>query len=555
MRQRLVSLLAVAVLLLSLVTGCAPSPAETAAEDIVVLFTNDVHCGIEDDIGYAGLLSYKAYVQEQTPYVTLVDCGDAIQGEFIGTVSEGAHLIDIMNRVGYDAAILGNHEFDYGMEQLKSLIGKASYPYLSCNIEYTGSGENALSEVDPYILFDYGETTVAFIGVATPESLTKSTPTYFMENGEYVYSFLGGDDGTKMFTRVQGYVDECREKGADYVVVLSHLGDMEESAPFTSVDLIRNTVGVDAVLDGHAHNVIPCRIEKNKSGEEVLLSSTGTKLDTIGQLVISPSGNVTVGLISDYADKDADFERYYATIRASYESEMNAVVATSDIALTGYSESGARMVRNRETTIGNLCADAYRAVTGADIAVVNGGGVRADLPAGDITYADILEIHPFGNNMCMVHATGQEILDSLEVAYREVQAVAEENGVAVGEEGSFQHISGMKCTIDTSIPHSVTFDENGMLVSIGDTRRVKDAYVLDANGVYVPLDPAATYKFASHNYLIRESGGGINVFADNELLIAEGISDYQALTVYITEHLGGKLSEKYADVEGRITVE
>jgi len=554
--KKMVSVMCV---LMMLFVGCSadepvqtPAPVSTA-DDIVILFTNDVHCGIEDDIGYAGLAAYKAAMEDETPYVSLVDCGDAIQGDFIGTISDGEYIIDIMNEVGYDVATLGNHEFDYGMQQLNTLIEEAEYPYVACNITYSGSGDNALSAVKPYEIIEYGDTSVGFIGVITPESLTKSTPVYFMENGEYVYSF--GTSGEELYATVQTTVDECRAAGADYVVVLSHLGDMLESSPYTSVELIGNTNGIDAVLDGHAHNVIPCRIEKNKNGEDVPFSSTGTKLDNIGQLVITENGTVTVGIVSGYEQKDAAVEAYIASIKASYETQMNEIVATTDIALSGYDEDGIRLVRNRETTIGNFCADAYRIMGDADIGLINGGGIRDDLPAGEVTYADVLAVHPFGNTLCVAKATGQEILDNLEVAYRDTAAEYVADGQAVGENGTFQHISGMKLTIDTAVTSSVVFDENGMLVSVGDTRRVKDVMILGDDGVYAPIDPNAEYTVASHNYLIRESGGGINVFADNELIIAEGMSDYQILLEYITDTLGGKLGEKYAVTEGRITIE
>lgn len=534
--------------------GCGAQPAESRTEDIVVLYTNDVHCGIEEDLGYAGLAAYQKEMEAETPHVTLVDCGDAVQGDFIGIVSDGEYIVNIMNELEYDFAVLGNHEFDYGMEQLSELIDQADATYLGCNVRYEGSRTNALADVKPYEIVEYDDTSVAYIGVITPNSLNSSTPRYFMENGEYVYSFYGSPKGEELHKQVQKYVDECRAKGADYVVVMTHLGDAEAESPYSSIEMIRGTTGIDAVLDGHTHSVIEGQMEKNKNGEDVLLTTTGTKMDNIGKLTITADGKITTELISDYTAKDAEFTAYLDTIKANYEEEMNRVVATSDIAVTGFTEDGIRLVRNRETTIGNFCADAYRSVSGADIAIVNGGGIRADLPAGEIVYADILAVHPYGNALCMVKATGQEILDSLEIASTETMAETEQDGHAVGENGSFQHVSGLKYTIDTSVEHSVTFDANGMCIGIGDTRRVKDVFVLNNEGDYEPLDPKGTYTVASHNYLIKECGGGITVFADNELLIDEGISDYQALMTYLTDQLNGELEEKYSAVEGRITI-
>lgn len=535
-----------------------PAPtaeADAEREEIVVLFTNDVHCGISEDIGYAGLAAYRNRMLERTDNVTLVDCGDAIQGEVLGTISEGQIIVDIMNEVGYDLAVPGNHEFDYGTPQLGALISDARADYLACNLTYTGDGINALSAVEPYKIIDYdGAVQVAYIGVTTPESITSSTPAYFMEDGEYVYDFAAGNEGADLYACVQGYVDECLEAGADYVVVLAHLGDTEDYAPYSSIDLIRNTEGIDAVLDGHADSVIPCQIEENVHGEEVLLASTGTKLHNIGQLVISPEGELSVGLISGYAKRDAEVTAFIERESSAYQSMLGEVVATSDVALSVNGEDGARLVRNRETTIGNLCADAYRAISGAQVAFVNGGGIRDDLPAGKIIFADVIAVHPFGNTLCMVEATGQEILDLLELACSKVQAEASADGQAVGEDGTFQQVSGLRFTVDTSIESSVVLDENGNFAGVEGDRRVKNVRIMGETGAFEPLDPEGTYTVASHNYLIKEGGGGAIMFQDNELLIDEGMLDYQVLITYITDHLQGALSEKYSATEGRITV-
>ena len=530
--------------------------AQAFQEDIVVLYTSDVHCGVDENIGYAGLAAYKEKTEEKTPYVTLVDCGDAIQGEVIGTVSNGEYLIDIMNEVGYDLAVLGNHEFDYGMDQIGDLIDQANAQYLGCNIRYTGNGENELDDVKPYELIEYGDTLIAFIGVSTPYSVTSSTPTHFMdENGAYVYEFAAGDGGLLLFECIQNNVDECREAGADYVVLLTHLGDGDESSPYSSIDVIQATTGIDVVLDGHAHSEISCRVEHNKDGEEVLLSAVGTKLENIGQLVITANGHISTGLIDFYEGKNDAIVTAIGEIQSDYEAEVGKVVAHSDISLSCSDEEGIRKVRNRETTIGNLCADAYRAMAGTDIAFVNGGGIRDDLPKGDITYADIIAVHPFGNTLCSIEVTGQEIIDFLEHVNQFVQTEASADGIAVGEDGSFQQVSGLKFIVDTSIPSSVVLDENGSLLSIEGERRVKNIMILNHTGEYEPIDPEKTYTMASHNYLIKEGGSGTDMFMDNVLLIDEGMLDYEILINYITENLNGELSELYSETEERIVIE
>lgn len=548
---RLGALLLVLVLALSSLAGCSTKKQQ---EDIVILYTNDVHCAVDADIGYAGLAAYKDWMEEKIPYVTLVDCGDALQGDTIGAVSQGEYLVDIMNQVGYDFAVLGNHEFDYGMEQLSALLEKSEAQYLGCNIRYTGEGNSAASSLKPYEIVSYGDTEVAFVGVSTPESIAKSTPSYFMDDtGNFVYDFYGGS-GEELYAHVQKTVDECREEGADYVIVLAHLGVDEASEPFCSTDLIAGTTGIDAVLDGHSHSVLPCDVLNNQDGEKVLLSSTGTGLTNIGQLVITADGNITAGLIGGFPDKDTETDSFVKEIQSQYEEELEQVLARTDVPLTTESESGIRLIRSRETNLGDFCADAYKAVAGADIAFVNGGGIRADIETGDITYGDIIAVHPYGNTLCVAEVSGQEILDALEMASRSALAEIGNGENAVGESGAFLQVSGLKYTIDTSIPSTVDVDEAGMFVSCGENRRVKDVQVLQEDGSYVPIDPAKTYALASHNYLIKQGGDGLNMFMDNTLTMDEGMLDYQVLVTYITDHLGGTIESDYAQPQGRITV-
>ena len=273
---------------------------------------------------------------------------------------------------------------------------------------------------------------------------------------------------------MQETVDQCREEGADYVVALTHLGDDEASEPFRSTDMISGTSGIDAVLDGHSHSVIDCDMVKNKEGKEIPLSSTGTGLENIGQLTLTPDGDVTTQLVSDYEDKDADMEAFIADIQSEYEHELEQVVADSDVELTTESEDGVRLIRNRETNLGDFCADAYRQIAGTDIAFVNGGGIRANLPAGDITYGDILAVHPYGNHLCVVEATGQEILDALEMGSRSTMAETGAGEDAVGESGGFLQVSGLRYTIDTSVDSTVKVDKDGMFVSCGQQRRSQE---------------------------------------------------------------------------------
>ncbi len=546
--KRFALVMAIALIGVTMLFAQGAAEALEAQKDIVVLYTNDVHCAIDSNIGYAGLAKYKAEMEKDN-FVVLVDAGDAIQGDTIGTVSKGEYLVDIMNEVGYDFCVLGNHEFDYGTDVLASLLKKADAQYLNATIEYTGNGNNLLKDTVPYVIERFGFLDVAFIGVSTPESITKSTPRYFMEDGQFVYDFAAGED---LYAAVQGYVDEVREKGADVVVVISHLGVEEGSEPNRATDLIANTTGIDALIDGHSHTTEPSMLVADKSGRKVLYTQTGTKLNNIGKLTISKDGSVKAELVAE-AEKDEAVTAFIEDIKAQYESLVNTVVAHTEVELSITDENGVRAVRNRETAIGDLCADAYRAVADTDIAFVNGGGIRATIKKGDITTANMISVHPYGNALCSCYATGAEILDALEHSVVNTTATAASDGKAVGESGGFLQVSGIKFTIDTSIPSSVKKDDKGLFVAVEGERRVKDVFV-EENGEWVPIDPEKTYTVACHNYLLQDMGDGYTMFTDNVYILDKVLIDNQVIINYICDFLGGNVGSEYAEPQGRITV-
>ena len=546
--KRIALVMVVAFVGLTMVFAQGAAEALEAQKDIVVLYTNDVHCAIDNNIGYAGLATYKAEMEKDN-FVVLVDAGDAIQGDTIGTVSKGEYLVDIMNEVGYDFCVLGNHEFDYGTDVLSSLLEKAEAQYLNATITYTGNGKNLLAKTVPYAIERYGFLDVAFIGVSTPESITKSTPRYFMEGDEFVYDFAAGED---LYKTVQSVVDEVREKGADFVVVISHLGVEEGSEPNRATDLIANTTGIDALIDGHSHTTAPFELVADKSGKKVVYTQTGTKLNAIGKLTITKDGSIKAELVSE-AEKDPEVTAFIDNLKSEYESLVNTVVAHTAVELSITDENGVRAVRNRETAIGDLCADAYRAVADTDIAFVNGGGIRATIKKGDITTANMISVHPYGNYLCSCYATGAEILDALEHSVANTQAVAAQDGKAVGESGGFLQVSGLKFTIDTSIPSSVKKDDKGLFVDVEGERKVKDVYV-EKDGEWVPLDPEATYTVACHNYMLQDMGDGYTMFADNQYILDNVMLDNQVIITYICDFLGGNVGEEYSAPQGRITI-
>ena len=546
-------------LLLALAMVCSlfvPAMAAEKEEGIVVLYTNDIHCTSDDGLSYAAIAGYKAQMEDTygTGNVTLVDTGDAIQGGILGSMSSGSWIIDIMNAVGYDLAIPGNHEFDFGMETFLDIVeNQAEFPYLSCN--FVDADGNPVLEA--YQIISYGDVDVAYVGISTPETLTKSAPAYFQDDaGNYIYGFCQGNDGQELYDQVQEAVDAARAAGADYVVALAHLGVDAQSSPWMSTEVIANTTGIDVMLDGHSHSTVASETVKNADGEDVLLSQTGTKAESVGKLVIAPDGTMTTELVA-LADVDtttqayADAETFVKGIQAEYTEKASQVVATSSVDLTvNDPATGSRAVRSAETNLGDLCADAYRIVLGADIGWVNGGGVRDNIAAGDITYGDIIAVHPFGNLACLVEVTGQQILDALELGSMQV---------GVSENGGFLQVSGIKYTIDPTIPTSVVLDDAGNFIEVSGDRRVSDVQVLDSEtGEYAPIDPAATYTLASHNYMLKNGGDGYAMFgADNVTILQDEVMvDNEVLINYIRDSLGGVVGEEYADPygQGRITI-
>ncbi|MBR5969100.1 MAG: bifunctional metallophosphatase/5'-nucleotidase [Lachnospiraceae bacterium] len=534
-------------------TPAEEAPAEVEKNgEIYILFTSDMHCGVDQGFGLAGVAQVRAYLESQGYETILVDDGDAIQGEPLGTISKGSSIISLMNAMKYDVAIPGNHEFDYGMENFLKLTEEADFPYISCN--FNKEGELIFA---PYIVKELAGIRIGFVGVTTPQTLTSSTPRYFQnEAGEYIYGFLQDDSGESVYAAVQDAVDAARADGADLVYVMAHCGNEEAARPWTYADIIGNTNGIDVLFDGHSHDTDQV-VMKNKDGEDVTRSACGTKLSCIGYSRITAEGEVAETGVWTWNNKipatdmfgiSNEISEDLRLVQADLEESLTEVIATSAFELTisdpvetDSSGKPIRMVRRAETNLGDLCADAYRDQGQADIALVNGGGIRVSVDAGDITYGNILSVNPFGNELCVLEVTGQQVLDALEWGCR---SVPEENG-------GFPQVSGLSYEIDTTVESTCTQDENGMFTGVKGKRRVQNVLVGDE-----PIDPKKTYTLAGHNYMLLSNGDGYTAF-DGATVLQDSIKlDNQVLMDYISETLGGVISEDYADPygQGRIVI-
>ena len=510
--------------------------AEAKSGDIVILYTNDVHCGVDDNIGYAGLAAYKADKLKETDNVLLVDAGDAVQGDSVGSLTHGEYIIDIMNEVGYDVAVPGNHEFDYGMDQFLKLVEKSKASYVCSNFIDTRNGKTVL---DPYVIKEVGGKKVAFVGIGTPESITKSTPVYFQDGkGNYIYDFSSGNKGKDLYAAVQKAVDAAREKGADYVIAVGHMGIDEQSYPWRSTDVIANTNGIDAFIDGHSHSTIDNVMVKNKDGKAIPHSQTGTKLAAIGELIITADGQVSTSLVTGYEKKDAAIAKYLEEIESKLSVILEKVVGKTDVDLTILGADGKRAVRNAETNMGDFCADAYKTIGKADIGIIQGGAVRDDIKAGIIKYEDVLRLHPFGSNLCVVEATGQQILDALEMGARTTPS----------ENGGFFQVSGLTYEIDTTVDSTVETNDKTEFVKVKGARRVVNVKV-DGKAI----DPSKTYTVASTDYTLKEDGDGMTMFHGCKEVVPPTKLDVDMIIEYI-DSLGGTVGQEYAKAQGRIKV-
>lgn len=552
------------VLLLSLPVSAAETPADSG--DIVILYTNDIHTYMQNESGLT--YSRVAALKDSFDNVMLVDIGDHLQGTAYGAMDKGATIVQLMNEAGYDYSAIGNHEFDYGMDGFLHAMNKADYTYLSCNFLHKENGVDGESVPAPFTIAEIGGKKIAFIGITTPSAMKSSAPAYFQnEKGEYIYNIAGGEDGTVLYGLVQNSIDAAAEAGADYIIALGHLG-IEPSA-WSSYELIAHTTGLDAFIDGHSHTVMEGEIVADADGNGVLLTQTGYYLQSVGQLTISADGQFSSRLLhaDDLAQltPDAGVKAIEDAWAAEIDRQLGQVIGYSEIVLDNYDADGTRLVRRQETNSGDFAADALYFLFAemgldVDVAVTNGGGVRNKALSGELTYLSCREIHPFGNVACLQTVTGQQLLDALEWGVR--AAVPDGSG----ETGAFLQVSGLRFTLDLSVPSTVQQDDKGIWIG-GPTGeyRVKNVEILDnTTGEYQPLDPAAQYNLAGYNYILRNLGDGFAMFNGSVNVLDYAAEDYMVLANYIESFPASEATglptisagDGYDDIfgSGRVTV-
>lgn len=503
--------------------------------DVTILYTNDVHTYIDNKSPkptYAAIAALKKSIEDTGRDVLLVDAGDHIQGTAYGSMDDGATIIELMNEAGYDLATPGNHEFDYGMARAKAVIQEADFPYVSCNWVDLRTGFNVLPSVK---FFFVGGRKIAFVGVTTPETFTKSTPAYFMNDAQtkYIYDILGGEDGQKLYDAVQKAIDKAEFWGADTIIGLGHLGVDPSSSPWTSEEVIAHTHGFTAFIDGHSHTVMANKQVTDASGKAVTLTQTGSYFKNIGKMTVGADGTITTELINTYEGLDAAVAATASNWIGAVDDMLGEEIAVGDTKFyINDPATGKRRIRSGETNLGDFVADGIYTYFNeieelhCDVAIMNGGGIRTDVEAGPWSFKTCKTVSPFGNVACLMSVTGQQIQDALEFGARFAGAEGKENG-------GFLQVAGARYTIHPMIPNTVQTNDKNVWTGSAATPRVSNVEIYDkTTGTYQPLDPNATYALAGMNYTLRNLGDGFAMF-DGATLIKDYVSeDYLVMSSY-----------------------
>ena len=503
--------------------------------DVTILYTNDVHTYIDNKSPkptYAAIAALKKSIEDTGRDVLLVDAGDHIQGTAYGSMDDGATIIELMNEAGYDLATPGNHEFDYGMARAKAVLQEADFPYVSCNWVDLRTGFNVLPSVK---FFFVGGRKIAFVGVTTPETFTKSTPAYFMNDAQtkYIYDILGGEDGQKLYDAVQKAIDKAEFWGADTIIGLGHLGVDPSSSPWTSEEVIAHTHGFTAFIDGHSHTVMANKQVTDASGKAVTLTQTGSYFKNIGKMTVGADGTITTELIDTYEGLDAAVAATASNWISAVDDMLGEEIAVGDTKFyINDPATGKRRIRSGETNLGDFVADGIYTYFNeieelhCDVAIMNGGGIRTDVEAGPWSFKTCKTVSPFGNVACLMSVTGQQIQDALEFGARFAGSEGKENG-------GFLQVAGARYTIHPMIPNTVQTNDKNVWTGSAAIPRVSNVEIYDkTTGTYKPLDPNATYALAGMNYTLRNLGDGFAMF-DGATLIKDYVSeDYLVMSSY-----------------------
>lgn len=525
-------------------------------KDIVILATSDVHCSPQRNFGYTSLYRIREKFLKEGCEVILVDNGDEVEGhgEMFGTVTRGKQVIELMNKMGYDVATPGNHDFNYGADRFIELTKMADYPYVSCNVL-----KNGKLVFQPYIIKEVAGKKIAFIGATTPRTIGyySSTSLFKNGNGKVVYSMRGGSKNKKLFAAIQAYTNQARAAGADYVFLLSHFGKAKKYDAWDNIDaLVAATKGIDGVFDGHSHDSKKLDLP-NAEGKMITRIAMGSKLSRIGYLRISgEDGSIKMNIFSwttssvtpselfgiknemtEEVDKAlAEFKNIYTGKIGTNNNPL--FISNPDVAVPE-GETPPSIITRAETNLGDFVADAMRITTGADVALIPSDKIKATLPQGDICMKDLYNVLPSSKMMITVNATGQQILDALEWSVRTYPK----------PNSAFLQVSGITFKVNTKTKTPCK-KKSGALDEIKGKRRVSNVKIAG-----VAIDPKKTYTVTSYLGVIRNANNGYNMFKKCKQVRMDGRLDFQLLTDFVKINLNGVIGDRYMNPRGsnRIT--
>ena len=532
MKKKVLSLLMAVVMTFSLAVtaNAAEETAQDLNGDIVILHTNDVHGAIA---GYAKVAALKDAYEARGAYVLLMDAGDFIQGDPTVSTSEGATAVELMNLAGYDVVSLGNHEFDYGYQNLKDLEADADFAIVDANVLYNGR----VAFEDNLVFTAPDGTKIGVFGLDTPETATKAHPAKIQG-----VTFMAKDELYNFATQEAAAL---KKGGADVVIALTHLGVDEESNPNRSTDLYARSTGIDFIIDGHSHTVM------TEGENKEPIQSTGTALENVGVIVID---NATKKIEKNELVKLEGVKAEDETVKAladkiitDVDTRLGEVFAKTEVDLDGNRDPG---VRTKETNLGDLITDGILWYATKDgkldvptdhvVALTNGGGIRASIKAGDISMKDINTVLPFGNTVAVIYISGASLLEALEASTYSLPTAI----------GGFPQVSGIRYTVVTGAKYDANAETYPGSTYYGP-KSINRVTIESINGK--AFNPKDTYAVVTNDFTAA-GGDTYYTFKTSPKIVDTGVPMDTAVVEYIKTKLGGVVGKSYASAQNRITI-
>lgn len=544
--KKVLKLFFASILALLIFISCASNKV-AQSNSIYIIYTNDVHGYIDNSDSKTNLpkLRFSKIAKAVNDYknsgknVILVDAGDEIQGTAFASIDEGNSIIEIMNKTGYQLATIGNHEFDYGIPQFFNITKKAKFPYLSCNFRNNNNEQLFNSSK----IFEIAGKKVAFIGITTPETITTSTPTFFQDkNGNLIYKIDGLNSPEDLYKNVQIAIDNVKDN-VDFVIALGHLGngELEKKCKISSEDVIANITGLDAFIDGHSHTTIESMNIADKNGKTVILTQTGAYLSAFGVMEINTDGKISTKLLQDYESIDENVAKLEDKLINKVNEQLKKEVAKleTELYINNPNDEKQRLIRAIELNAGDFVSDCTywyfneNKKINCDVVLTNAGGIRNFIKSGIVTKKDIKNVQPFGNQICLIKATGQQIKDALEMGTT-VTGEFDKQWNAPTENGGFMHVSGLRYTINPNIPSNVQLDNKGMFKSVNGKYRVQNIEIYNKETKkYEPIILDKFYSVGGVNYILRNCGNGLSMFKDCDVIVDYVGQDCEIMTQYM----------------------